>query len=150
MKSSFLTLLLLCNLIPALNEKLIAQDNDKMQVEKRVEYLKQLMIDPDKTKLEALLSDQLTYGHSNGLIENKAQCIENLVSGNSDFVDITLTNTQSSITGSIAWTRFDLYAHTNNKGVAGETKLKVLLIWIKENKQWKLLARQAVKIIPAQ
>lgn len=150
MKSSCFVLLLLCNILPAFKDTLIAQDNDKMQVEKRVEYLKQLLIDPDKAKLEALLSDQLTYGHSNGLIENKAQCIENLVSGNSDFVDITLTNTQSSISGSTAWTRFDLYAHTNNKGVAGETKLKVLLIWIKENKQWKLLARQAVKIVPVQ
>ena len=141
-------ILICCMLIASVSSS-FAQDKEKMMVESSVEAIKQLMINPDKAKLESLLSDQLTYGHSNGLIENKAQCIENLVSGNSDFVDITQTNLQSNMTDYTAWVRFDLFAHTNNKGVPGETKLKVLLIWVKDGKTWKLLAKQAVKIVPA-
>ncbi|MEP7320978.1 MAG: nuclear transport factor 2 family protein [Saprospiraceae bacterium] len=138
-----------CSILIASITTSFGQDKEKMIVESSVESLKQLMINPDKAKLESLLTDQLTYGHSNGLIENKTQCIENLVSGNSDFVDITQTNQQSNIMGNTAWVRFDLFAHTNNKGVPGETKLKVLLIWVKDGKNWKLLARQAVKLVPA-
>ena len=145
MQKSFLVITLFVSSLSFI----IAQDKDKLALEAKVQLLKNLMIDPDKGKLESLISDQLTYGHSGGLIENKTQCIENLVSGNSDFIDITLSNQQSSIVGSTAWVRFDLFAHTKNKGVPAETNLKVLLIWVKVKSDWKLLARQAVKILPA-
>ncbi len=123
-----------------------AQGKVRSEIEKSIETLKQLMIDPDKSKLEVLLSDYLTYGHSNGLVENKTQCIENFMSGTSDFVDIMIDNQQHEVVGKTAWSRYDLFAHTNNKGVAGETKLKVLLVWVKKANGWKLLARQAVRI----
>jgi ketosteroid isomerase-like protein len=41
--------------------------------------------------------------------------------------------------------RHKLHAKTNDGGKAGEVRLFVLLVFQKENKQWKLLARQAVR-----
>ena len=36
-----------------------------------VEQLRQAMIDADQSKLESLVSDQLSYGHSSGVIDDK-------------------------------------------------------------------------------
>jgi len=69
-----------------------------------------------------------------------------LVSGASDFVTIDLTEQTIKITGNAAVVRHVLNATTNDGGKPGVVKIAVLLVWIKQNKEWKLLARQAVKI----
>jgi Domain of unknown function (DUF4440) len=71
-----------------------------------------------------------------------------LVSGASDFVTIDLSEQTIKVTGSTAIVRHVLSATTNDGGKAGTVKIAVLLVWIKEKKEWKLLARQAVKILP--
>jgi ketosteroid isomerase-like protein len=40
-----------------------------------------------------------------------------------------------------------LAAVTKDNGKPGSVKLDVLLVWQKEQKEWKLIARQAVKPI---
>jgi ketosteroid isomerase-like protein len=124
-----------------------AQQGDVKVVSAAVEQLRKAMIDPDKGTLEALVSDSLSYGHSSGRIEVKKEFIDNLISGKSDFVSIDLTEQSISINGDVAIVRHTLSASTNDSGKPGTTKLKVLLIWHKEKKHWKLLARQAVKFI---
>ena len=124
-----------------------AQRGDVKVLSAAVEQLRKAMIDPDKGTLEALVSDSLNYGHSSGRIEGKKEFIDNLISGKSDFVSIDLTEQSISINGDVAIVRHTLSATTNDSGKPGTTKLKVLLIWHKEKKHWKLLARQAVKFI---
>ena len=41
----------------------------------------------DEATLQSLLGDELFYGHSNALMENKAVCIEHLLHGRIDFRD---------------------------------------------------------------
>ncbi|UFH53318.1 nuclear transport factor 2 family protein [Spirosoma sp. KNUC1025] len=115
-------------------------------VSQAVEKLRKLMIDPDKAGLEALAADGLSYGHSNGKIETKKEFVEALVSGESDFKTIDLTDQTVTVVDNTAMVRHKLSAETNNQGKPGQTKLSVLLVWIKQNNTWKLLARQAVKI----
>jgi ketosteroid isomerase-like protein len=88
----------------------------------------------------------LSYGHSNGLIENQDAFIKTLISGKSVFLTIDLSDQTIDMVDKTAIVRHTLYAKTNNDGVLGEVKLKVLMIFQKENGSWKLLARQAVKI----
>ncbi|MEP7109737.1 MAG: nuclear transport factor 2 family protein [Ferruginibacter sp.] len=124
-----------------------AQTSPVQAVEAAVEALRKAMVDADKAVLEKLAHDSLTYGHSNGNIENKATFVENIMNGNSDFVSIDLTGQTIYVTGKTAIVRHKLSAATNNKGVGpGTVKLAILTVWHKENKEWKLLARQAVKI----
>ena len=104
------------------------------------------MIDPDKAKLEALATDQLTYGHSTGKLENKAAFVEALTSGASDFVSINLTEQTITVVDNTALVRHNLLADTLNDGKPGKAHLGVLLVWIKQKGNWQLLARQAVKI----
>jgi ketosteroid isomerase-like protein len=124
----------------------MAQSKEDAAVNAAVENLKKAMIDGDKAGLEKITSDKLSYGHSSGKVEDKATFVDNIVSGKSDFVTIELTNQTVSVSGDAAVVRHTLSATTNDNGNPGSVKLNILLVWQKQKGQWKLLARQAVKV----
>jgi hypothetical protein len=111
-----------------------------------VEKLRKAMIDGNKEELENIVSDKLSYGHSGGYVEGKAEFVEKITSGKSDFVTIDLKDQIINISGKTAVVRHKLNATTNDNGKPGEVHLAILLIFQKEHQQWKLLARQAVKL----
>jgi ketosteroid isomerase-like protein len=122
-----------------------SQPADEKQIGTEVENLRKAMIAADKSALDNLTALELSYGHSNGMIENKQAFIEDLLSGKSIFTSIELTDQSIKISGDVAIVRHHLIAVTNNDHIAGKADLFVLLIWQKQKGEWKLLARQAVK-----
>ncbi len=116
------------------------------KVASAVEYLKQALISGKQVDLENIASADLTYGHSSGKLQNKAEFVESIASGASDFVTIDLTDQTILVNKKTAIVRHKLYATTNDSGKPGEVKLGVMLVFVKENGDWKLLARQAYKI----
>ena len=124
---------------------LFAQEKNNA-IEKAVLQLKDALLSGNEQKLKDISSPHLSYGHSNGLIENQDAFIKTLISGKSVFLTIDLSDQSIDLVDKTAIVRHTLYAKTNNDGVLGEVKLKVLMIFQKEKGSWKLLARQAVKI----
>jgi hypothetical protein len=124
-----------------------AQSADEKAVAAAVEGLRKAMIDPSKATLEDLSTKELSYGHSNGLVEDQAAFVEALTSGKSDFVTITLDDQTIKIVGNTAIVRHKLSADTNNNNTPGKVSLSVLTIWQKQSGKWKLIARQAVKVV---
>lgn len=141
-----LSTLLLSATSLALAVPAFAQSNDEQAVASAVEALRKALIDPDKATLDALVLDELTYGHSNGNLQDKSAFEEALLNKSSDFVTIDLTNQTIKVVGNTAWVRHTLTATTNDGGKPGSAHLSVLLVWLKQKGQWRLLARQAVKI----
>ncbi len=129
-----------------LSNTTMAQTKDEAAVAAAVESLRKAMIDADKTTLEALTAKDLSYGHSGGRLEDKAAFVDGIVSGRSDFVTIDLTEQTIKVLGSTAIVRHKLSATTNDGGKPGSVNLGILLVWVKQGKQWTLLARQAVKL----
>ena len=125
---------------------LFAQSTDEKAVADAVENLRKAMLTPDKTTLENLAAEELTYGHSNGLMEDKAAFVDDLITGKSIFKTITLQDQTIKISGDVAIVRHHLIADTFNKNVDGKADILILLVWKKQKGQWKLLARQAAKI----
>ena len=125
----------------------LAQSKEELAVTAAVESLRKAMIDGDKTGLQDITADQLSYGHSSGKVEDKTTFIDNIATGKSDFVTIDLTNQTIAIAGDAAIVRHVLTATTNDNGTPGNVKLSILLVWQKQKGQWKLLARQAVKVM---
>jgi ketosteroid isomerase-like protein len=123
-----------------------AQSKAETAVAAAVEKLRKAMIDGNRQDLESIASDKLSYGHSSGLVEGKTEFVEKIASGKSDFVTIDLPDQTISVSGNTAIVRHKLNATTNDGGKPGEVHLQVLLIFQKDQKQWKLLARQAVKL----
>lgn len=122
-----------------------AQSKEESTVAAAIQMLNNAMVDADRIRLDALVSSALSYGHSSGLIEDKQAFIEKIVSGKSDFVSIILSEQTINVQGKTAIVRHILKAQTNDGGKPGEVQIKILQIWQKEGKSWKLLARQAVK-----
>ncbi len=128
----------------AINMK--AQTSTEKQVDEALEKLRTAMISGDKNALETIASNELTYGHSSGKLEDKASFVESITSKKSDFVTITFTDKTAKIKGKTAVVRLKLAADTNDGGKPGKVNLALLLVFQKENGSWKMWARQAVKI----
>jgi Domain of unknown function (DUF4440) len=126
---------------------ILAQTKQEAKVLAVTEQLRKAMVDGDGVVLEKLAAEQLSYGHSGGHIDDKKEFVEKIASGNSDFVSIDITEQTVTVSGNTAIVRHILNAKTNDKGKApGEVHLRIILVWQKQGKEWKLLARQAVKI----
>ncbi len=125
---------------------LLAQNAEK-EVSEAVDQLKKGMLDGDRTILEKLTSADLSYGHSSGKIEDKAAFVEALVSKKSDFITLNLSEQTIKVKGNVAYVRHKLSGETNDGGKPGTANIGVLLVWIKEDGAWKLLARQAFKLV---
>ena len=123
-----------------------SQKKTEEQVAQAVESLRQAILDGGSAKLDQLTDSELSYGHSAGKIENKKEFIEALASGQSDFETMDLSDQTIVVKGKTAVVRHKLAANIKDRGKAVSIKLAVLLVWVKQKKQWKLLARQGVKI----
>ena len=110
------------------------------------EKLRVAMIDPTPTALSALVADDLSYGHSGGRVDTKDSFIGDLVAGKSDFVTIAITDQSIKVVGNSAIVRHTLTADTNDSGKPGKVQIKILGVWQQQGGQWKLLARQAVRV----
>src|SRR5690349_12481843 len=56
-----------------------AQSNEEGAVLQAVDALTKAMLDADRAKLEELVADQLSYGHSSGVIQTKAQFVDAII-----------------------------------------------------------------------
>ena len=122
-----------------------AQSKNQIAIEQLVKQLVSAMISGERNELEAVASEHLSYGHSGGHVEGRAEFIEKIASGKSDFATIDISDQTIEVVGKTAIVRHTFNATTNDGGKPGTVKLKVLLIFQKEKRHWKLLARQAVK-----
>jgi ketosteroid isomerase-like protein len=124
----------------------LAQSGDEAAVNQAVEELKQAMLKADKAKLEDLLSDKLSYGHSGGVIENKAQFIDVIAGKKTIYKTITVTEPSTSVVGDNAIVRHKLVVEFETDGKPGTSSIGALQVWNKEGGRWKLLARQAFRL----
>lgn len=131
-------------LLPACHA--VAQSKKEKDVAAAVESLRTAMISGNKAELEAVASDKLQYGHSSGKIEHKQEFVETIASGRSDFVACDFTDIQITISGKTAIASFKVDAKTNDNNKPGEVHMRLMTTWCKERGEWRLLARQAVKV----
>lgn len=139
-KITFLIIVLLINI------SAFAQNNKEKAVAQSVENLKIAMINADKDALQRLTAKELSYGHSSGTIEDQGAFIDALVSGQSDFKTMDLTDQKITVVDKTAYVRHKLAADVVDKGKELKVNLGILLVWVEQGGQWKLLARQAYKL----
>ena len=107
--------------------------------------LKDAMIHKDGAALDKLLSKDLTYVHSGGQLETKAEVIKAITSGKSIVERIDYTATTVRFYGNTALVKcnVDLWHSSTNI-----VHMNVLHVWTKSDKGWQLVARQATRLIP--
>jgi hypothetical protein len=123
------------------------QNADEKAVAAAVEKLRAAMVDPTEAALDKLAAPSLSYGHSNGLLEDKKEFVRALVSEESNFTKIELLDQTITVSGDVALVRHKLIGETHNKGKdPGQVKIGILLVWQKTKGNWQLLGRQAFKL----
>jgi len=122
-----------------------AESADEAAVKKAVDDLTKAMLAADKPKLEALVSDQLSYGHSGGKIETKAEYVGVIAGKKTIYKSITLSEPTVTVAGNNAIARHTFAAEVEADGKPSSPKIGVLQVWVKDGGTWKLLARQAFK-----
>ena len=113
-------------------------------VAQAVESLRTAILKADRPTLEALAADGLTYGHSNSHVDDRDIFLKKLCGETPAFRSISITEQSIVVSGSTAVVRHSFVAETSD---GGAVNLHNLLVWVEKNDGWKLLARQAVKLI---
>ncbi len=120
------------------------QTGKETAVSTAVEALRKAMIAGDKAALEKLTLPELSYGHSSGRLENKAEFIATLTSGKAGFSAIELSDQTVNVVDKIALVRHVFNGTRSKEG--DKLKLAILTVWLQQQDQWKLLARQAARL----
>ena len=123
-----------------------AQGNDEAAVNQAIEDLKKAMLAADQAALEGLVADQLSYGHSGGVVESKAQFVNVIASKKTVYKSITLSEPSLVVVGNNAIARHIFSAETESDGKAATARVGVMQVWLKQDGRWKLLARQAFRL----
>jgi hypothetical protein len=121
-----------------------AQAGDEAAVRQAVEAFRKAMLGNDRAQLDALTAAHLSYGHSGGKVQNKAEFLDGAVA--SHWKSISVSDETTHIVGSNAISRFIFTGENESDGKINAVKIGVLMVWLKQDGNWKLLARQAVKI----
>ena len=123
----------------------VAESADEAAVAQAVEALRMAIFGQDKTQLEALCADQLSYGHSGGRVENKAEFINGVMTRKAILKSLALSDHTIAIVGTDAIARHTWTSESETDGKPTSTKIGVLQVWQKQSGNWKLLARQAFR-----
>ena len=127
----------------------VADSADEAAVAQAVEALRKAILGQDKAQLEALCAEQLSYGHSGGRVETKAQFINGVMTRKATLKALTLSDHTIAIVGADAIARHTWTSESETDGKTTNTKIGVLQVWQKQGGTWKLLARQAFRTAPA-
>lgn len=117
------------------------------EVQKAVLIFNKAMVDPTVELMEGLCAEELTYGHSSGLIQNKAEFIDDIVNGPFDFSSVEAPDQTIHISGNTAIVRHIFLAKATNAGEPVDIRIGNIQVYQKGNDgKLRLLARQAYKL----
>lgn len=118
-------------------------------VETAVKNLTTALLAEDANALKSLTSGNLTYGHSGGVIESQEEFVAVFASKKSDYQKWDVSNQTISTNGkNMAIVRQNVKAEilSTETGSINKLDLGLLMVWVKEKGDWKLLARQAFRL----
>ncbi|HTZ37906.1 MAG TPA: nuclear transport factor 2 family protein [Stellaceae bacterium] len=123
-----------------------AESGDEAAVTQAVEALRQAIFAADKDKLAALTAEQLSYGHSSAVVQNKREFVDGVLNRKGTLKSLAFPELTVALAGNAAISRHQYVAEGEQDGKPTSIKLGVLAVWQKQDGGWKLLARQGYKL----
>jgi ketosteroid isomerase-like protein len=124
----------------------MAATDDEEAVKRAVEALRKAILAQDKTKLETLTAEQLSYSHSDARLEDKAKFIDGVMTRKAVIKSIDFPDLTVAIVGNNAIVRHLWVSESELDGKVTNTKIGVLQVWQKQDSGWKLLARASFRL----
>ena len=113
-----------------------------------METWKQAVMKRDGAALAKLYHPDITYSHSSGKSENKAEAIEASVHGPNVVEALDMSDMKVRVYGKTALVKGNMDIRNNNGKTAQTLKLSVLYVWLKMPEGWQLVARQSTRLNP--
>ena len=96
------------------------------------------MLDADRGRLEELVADQLSYGHSSGVIQTKAQFVDVIINKQTIYKSIVLSEPSTVIAGNNAIVRHMAAVELRGREKPGPPKSACCGVG-QQDGRWKLL-----------
>jgi hypothetical protein len=126
-----------------------SQTGKEAELWAKVEALNKAIFETkDSAVIQNLLADNVTYGHSTGLVENKPVMLHAAVSSQDVYKNLSLERLGTTYAGETAVVRYILRADVLKEGNTSPLNIGIMQVWGKDKGEWKLYARQAVKVAP--
>ena len=120
----------------------LAAADPNADVRAAMESLKQATLTKDAAALDRLLHPDLTYSHSDGKTQTKADILKALPNTKS----ITFGETSVRVYGNTALVKGPVEFVNNTANGTTTVNLSILHVWLKGPKGWQLVARHATKL----
>jgi ketosteroid isomerase-like protein len=124
----------------------LAEAGDETAVKQNVEALREALLKADKAQLERLTADQISYGHSDGRVQNKAEFIDGVMTRKATVKSIDFPDLKIAVAGDTAIARHIYESYSETDGKPNSVRIGTLEVWQKQGGNWKLLARQGYKL----
>ena len=121
------------------------QTTDDEKLTATVKEFHQALVNKNTVSINQQTDKALSYGHSNGWVETKADVIKDLETGYISYQDYKEDSIIITSNGAMANVRFVAQVAATLKGTSTNFRLRVLEVWVKKSNRWVLFARQAVK-----
>jgi ketosteroid isomerase-like protein len=106
---------------------------------------KEATLAKDGAALDGLLHDELTYSHSNGRTQSKADVLASVTAGKSSVTGMDFGDQTVRVYGAAAVVKGIVDVHSSKGGVDSTAHLDILHVWIKGPQGWQMVARQATQ-----
>jgi len=123
-----------------------AEAGDEESVAQSVETLRKALLEADKAKLDQVASPQISYGHSDGRVQNKEQFINGVMTRKQTVKSLDFPELKVAVVGNAAIARHIYLSQSELDGKPTTTRIGALQVWQKQDGGWKLLARQGFRL----
>ena len=123
-----------------------AEAGDEAAVRQNIEALREALLKADKAQLAQLTADQLSYGHSDGRVQNKPEFIDGVMTRKATVKSIDFPDLKIAVAGDAAIARHIYESESETDGKPNSVRIGTLQVWQKQGGDWKLLARQGYKL----
>ena len=121
---------------------------DEDAVARNLEAFRAAQASANAEILASLCAAELSYSHSSGVVEDKATFVANATNGKSKWLSLVYENPSIRVVGPAAIVRFHWLGEAESvpEGKKSSTNLHILMNWVKQGSDWKLLSRAATKL----
>jgi ketosteroid isomerase-like protein len=125
-----------------------ALNAEEEAVAKRLEAFRAAQMAKDGKALEALILPELSYSHSSALVQDKAEFLKGATNPATKFLSLEYKDPTIRVVGDAAIVRFHWMAESETiaDGKKSSTNLAILMTWVKQGGEWKLLDRGSTKL----
>jgi ketosteroid isomerase-like protein len=127
----------------------LAGSPEEKEVLAAIETWRQAMLKKDAAAFDKVFHPALSYGHSIGLVENKAQATDHVLKSTTVYKAVDLSETKVNVRDGVAVVTGKAHYEKHPPGQPVlHQNLVVLSVWVKGARGWQMIARQSTEPKP--